>query len=62
MLARYARIGSSGNDAEVEEESWIETPAWQILYPNGTKTDRAIAQANIKRTLERLPHILEGLV
>lgn len=62
MLARFARIGSSGNEAPVEEDSWLNTPAWQILHPDGSKTDQAIAQANIKRTLERLPMILEGLV
>ena len=60
MLVRYARIGSSGNEAPVEDESWIETPAWQILHPNDSKTDQAIAQATLKRTLERLPLSLEG--
>jgi putative nucleotidyltransferase with HDIG domain len=62
MLARFARIGTSGNAAPVQDESWLETPAWQILYPNASKTDQAIGQATLKRTLERLPHILEGLV
>jgi putative nucleotidyltransferase with HDIG domain len=62
MLARYARIGASGNEAPVEDESWLETPAWTILHPNASKTDQAIGQATLKRTLERLPHILEGLV
>lgn len=62
MLARFARIGSSGNDAPVDDASWLETSAWQILHPHASKTDQAIAQATLKRTLERLPHILEGLV
>lgn len=62
MLARYARIGSSGNRAEVDDASWTESPAWGILHPNLAKTDQAIGQATIKRTLERLPLILEGLV
>jgi putative nucleotidyltransferase with HDIG domain len=62
MLARFARIGSSGNNSPVEDESWLETPAWQILHPNVSRTDQLIAQATLKRTLERLPHILEGLV
>jgi putative nucleotidyltransferase with HDIG domain len=62
MLARFARIGSSGNNAEVNDESWLQTEAWQILHPNASKTDQLIAQATLKRTLERLPHILEGLV
>lgn len=62
MLARFARIGTSGNDATVEDEAWLETEAWRILHPNASRTDQVIAQATLKRTLERLPHILEGLV
>jgi len=62
LLARYARIGSSGNRARVEDESWLHTAAWRILHPDAARTDQLIAQANLKRTLERLPHILEGLV
>jgi putative nucleotidyltransferase with HDIG domain len=62
LLARYARIGTSGNSAIVEDESWLHTEAWRILHPHGARTDQLIAQANLKRTLERLPHILEGLV
>jgi hypothetical protein len=62
MLARFARIGSSGNDAIVPDESWLETAAWRILHPHASMTDQAIAQASLKRTLERLPMILEGLV
>ena len=46
----------------VDEESWLQSKAWQILYPTTSKTDQQIAQASLKRTLERLPHILEGLV
>jgi putative nucleotidyltransferase with HDIG domain len=62
MLARFATIGSSGNAAPVQDESWLHTEAWQILHPDTAKTDQAIAQATLKRTLERLPMILEGLV
>jgi putative nucleotidyltransferase with HDIG domain len=62
MLARYAHIGRSGNKAPVEDEAWLTTKAWKILYPNTSPTGQQIAQASLKRTLERLPHILEGLV
>ena len=62
MLARYARIGNSGNETPVEDESWLQTEAWRILHPNKSHSDQLIAQATLKRTLERLPHILEGLV
>jgi putative nucleotidyltransferase with HDIG domain len=61
-LARFAEIGRSGNDSPVEDESWLETEAWRILHPNISRNDQLIAQATLKRTLERLPHILEGLV
>ena len=56
------QIGTSGNDAVVEDESWLQTEAWRILHPNMSPNDQLIAQATLKRTLERLPHILEGLV
>lgn len=62
MLARFARIGNSGNNSVVEDESWLNSKAWRILYPNNSPTDQQLAQASLKRTLERLPHILEGLV
>lgn len=62
MLARFASIGRSGNNARVEDESWLETEAWKILHPHASRTDQLIAQAALKRTLERLPTILEGLV
>jgi HD-like signal output (HDOD) protein len=62
MLARYAHIGMSGNKSPVEDESWLNSKAWRILYPNTSQTDQQIAQASLKRTLERLPHVLEGLV
>ena len=62
MLVRFARIGKSGNDEPVEDEAWLGTEAWHILHPNTSRTDQLIAQAALKRTLERLPHILEGLV
>ncbi len=62
LLVRYARIGKSGNDAPVEDECWLETEAWRILHPHISRNDQLIAQATLKRTLERLPLILEGLV
>jgi putative nucleotidyltransferase with HDIG domain len=62
MLTRYAQIGRSGNDTPVQDESWLETGAWRILHPNISRNDQLIAQATLKRTLERLPLILEGLV
>lgn len=61
-LVRYAEIGHSGNPSPVEDQSWQLSPAWRILHPQESATDRGINEANLKRTLERLPHILDGLV
>lgn len=62
MLVRHAKLGNSGNPEEVAEESWLNAPGWTILWPNPTPSEREIAHAALKRSLERLPTILQGLV
>ena len=62
LMVRHAKIGDSGNRAEVPEDAWIEFPGWQILFAHQTAEERAITRANLKRGLERIPLILEGLV
>ena len=62
LLVRHAQIGFSGNRSPVPDQSWDQTPAWRILHPQESTTDRSISEANLRRTLDRLPHILEGLV
>jgi putative nucleotidyltransferase with HDIG domain len=62
LLVRHANIGRSGNAAEVPEESWTETTGWQILFARQSADERAITRASLKRSLERIPIILEGLV
>lgn len=62
MLVRHARLGNSGNFEEVAEESWLNATGWAILLPNTAQSERGIATAALKRSLERLPTILEGLV
>src|SRR5271170_6955683 len=32
LLVRHTKIGDSGNKAEVPFESWVDTPAWKILF------------------------------
>ncbi len=61
-LVRYAKIGSSGNVTEVAEDAWMETSGWQILFGRQNADERAITRASLKRSLERIPVILEGLV
>jgi putative nucleotidyltransferase with HDIG domain len=62
MLVRYAKIGDSGNHAEVSEESWIESSGWKILFAHQTAAEKAITRASLKRSLEGIPTILEGMV
>ena len=63
LLVRHAEIGDSGNREPVDEEAWLAAEGWNILFPKGrASTERAIARAALKRSLERLPTILEGLV
>ena len=62
LLVRHAKIGKSGNHAEVAEDGWMETAGWQILFSRQSADERAITRASLKRSLERIPIILEGLV
>jgi putative nucleotidyltransferase with HDIG domain len=62
LLVRHAKIGKSGNAAEVAEDAWVETAGWQILFGRQNGDERAITRASLKRSLERIPIILEGLV
>ena len=62
VLVRHAKIGSSGNRKEVTEENWAECSGWNILFTHQTDEERAITRASLKRALERVPTILEGIV
>lgn len=62
MLVRHAKIGQSGNLHEVSQEEWQSVSGWGILFPNFREPEKAIAHASLKRSLDRLPTILEGLV
>lgn len=62
LLVRHAKLGMSGNSAEVTDDIWINASGWGILFPHRRDAERAIAHAAVKRSLERLPVILEGLV
>ncbi len=62
LLVRHASIGDSGNPMTVTESDSASASGWKILFPQNTEQERAMAQANLSRSLERLPAILEGLV
>jgi len=61
-LVRYACIGRSGNPSEVTEDQWLQLSGWGIFFPLNTEQEKTIARANLKRTLERLPSILESFI
>lgn len=62
LLVRQAGIGASGDADIVSEEQCLAATGWSILFPNQSDSERTIARANLQRSLDRLPTILEGLV
>ena len=62
LLVRHAKIGESGNEAAVSEEECVGCSGWQILFAHQSPEERIITRASLKRSLERVPIILEGLV
>ena len=62
LLVHYAKIGNSGNYAPVTDADWLNASGWSILFPDRADEEKAIAHAGLRRSLERLPTILDGLV
>jgi len=62
LLVRHAQIGNSGETSIVTPEIWTGASGWEILFPQKRDAERAIACAALRRSLERLPSILQGLV
>jgi putative nucleotidyltransferase with HDIG domain len=61
LFVRHAKIGNSGNPAEVSAKEWVAADGWDLLFPR-TPEAGDIARANMERSLERLSIVLEGLV
>ncbi len=61
-LVRLNRIGDSGNPAPVTEASWLELPGWSIVFPRRLEEQQALLYADLRHSLERLPHILDGII
>lgn len=61
LTVRHARIGNSGNPLEISNDEWLAAAGWNLLFPENSE-EKSLAFANLKRSLERLPSILEGLV
>ena len=62
LLMRNAQIGNSGNYTEVTHQRCLEASGWKILFPDMQDAEQAMARASFNRSIERLPHVLEGLV
>jgi putative nucleotidyltransferase with HDIG domain len=62
LMIRHAKIGDSGNPHNPSDHEWLTASGWSILYPSNDEESLAIARATLKRSLDRLPTILEGLV
>ncbi|NOS70657.1 MAG: HDOD domain-containing protein [Verrucomicrobia bacterium] len=62
LLVRHAEIGNSGDTSMVTSEIWTQASGWDILFPDRKASERAIACAALRRSLERLPSLLQGLV
>ncbi|HXJ60295.1 MAG TPA: HDOD domain-containing protein [Verrucomicrobiae bacterium] len=67
LLIRHAAIGNSGNPHPVSDHDWLNASGWTLLFPSQPDPDKAesergLARMNLKRSLDRLPTVLEGLV
>lgn len=62
LLARYGNIGQSGDVEEVQDQAWLQSDGWHILFPEGSEQAADITNANLRRTLDRLPSLLDGMV
>ena len=62
LLVRHAKLGVSGNVLDVPADSWRQTPAWGLLFPNFNEQENSLAEASLQRSLGRLPMVLEGLI
>ncbi|HTI99840.1 MAG TPA: HDOD domain-containing protein [Dongiaceae bacterium] len=62
LLLRSEKIGCSGNYLPVTSEQCLAADGWKVLFPDAQEEEQSMARASLHRSLERLPHILEGLV
>jgi len=62
QLLRSEKIGFSGNCAPITHDQCFAASGWRVLFPNLKEGENTIARASLSRTLEMIPHMLEGLV
>ncbi len=61
-LARSVGLDLNGEPVPEGEEKWLEVSGWNVLFPDQSAEEQAIVHAQLRRSCERLPQILEGLV
>jgi putative nucleotidyltransferase with HDIG domain len=62
LMVRHVKIGDSGNHAEIEADGWLTSPGWKVLFGRQSESEVVIARASLRRSLDRVPAILESLV
>jgi len=62
LLVHLAGIGNSGNPVIVTEEAVLNSSGWKVLFGAQNAEETALTRASLKRSLERVPTILEGIV
>lgn len=62
LLMNHANFKVVGISRTVSEEDLANASGWRILYPHDSEREKTIAQANLRRSMERLPSILDGLI
>lgn len=63
LLAHSVPARANGEASSVDSEAdWLQASGWSILFPPEAATERSLAQVAAKRSAERLPTLLAGLV
>jgi putative nucleotidyltransferase with HDIG domain len=62
LLVRHSKFGQSGNPAVVPLDSWLESPAWKILFGRQSESERDFSRFSLTASLERIPSILDALL
>jgi HD-like signal output (HDOD) protein len=62
LIVQEAKVGYSGRLALPNDEMWIQTEGWKMLFGHQTPEENALTRASIKHSLKNLPVMLEALL